>query len=154
MSKEAKKEGPRSLATPRYFEVMRSHGVERWVGIVTRATDGQMKKFYYWGAEPADLSSEEGRTHFATFLATISLTTTARDLAVGPIVRLSECDPNTNHIETVDIPGKIGVYVEASHRDLAGFKIPADMEKIQKHPELVGEAVKRILNILPHLSED
>src|SRR3989344_3362688 len=111
----------RQMPTPRYFDIQRApQRVEKMVGVETESIQGGLKTFLYWRRIGGDLSIPMGVETVADMVTELALRF-RHDIAVGPAVLLSQCDPDTGHIEIDPNSRAIGIYVEESRRDMAGM---------------------------------
>lgn len=136
------------MPTPRYFDVVKAPGrVEKWIGIEAESVRGGLKTFLYWRRIPGDLSTKHGASAVADTVTELTLRS-RNDIAVGPAVRLSQCDPNIGHVEVDPDRQTIGLYVEESERAGAAMMLEEDYTRILD-PNEVSTTKAKILSLLP-----
>jgi hypothetical protein len=139
---------PGVMPTPRYFPFeLAPNRVEQWIGIEAFSLEGQVKPFIFWRPIRRDLTIPQDRDFLARTVAEMKLRSNT-DVAIGPNIVLSECDPATGRVVTDEEKTHLGVYVEREKRFTAEFMTPEQANRLLDPQELQA-AVDKAKAYLP-----
>lgn len=129
----------------------------KWIGIETTVSDGEIKKFLWWRNFKGNLADPKERNDIVAFITRLKVEKDA-DAAIGMGVDLSASNSRSGEVKTVDDPGIIGVYIEASQRPMFNFMTMMSGLKTEKQlrrrfPQKFEEEFQKALSALPKAPE-